>query len=216
MIVTRTGGNVGEGLYVAGTAYAALIEGSLGVAINPLVSTNDIEVVRSLAEDQDVTRRDLLTLSRQTTDLVTVGRDHVSHYAEVITRYESSGQLTDEGIDLVGQRVEDMQVIGADQLRDFSPLLLAMEALPRPELNALAETYALNDTLDDDQRAEIVAFVPEADNFDNDRLLTVLKLVNQYNHCPVGADLRAASGPGCVGLGANGRRRRGIPRRFMT
>lgn len=180
MIVTRTGGNIGEGLNVAGTAYAALIEGSLGVGINPLVNLDDIQVVLTLAENQDVTRRDLLTLSRQSSDLVDVGRRNVRNYAEVITRYETSGQLTDEGIDLLGQRIADMQVIGADELRKFSPLLLALAELPRSDVSNLAKTYALNDTLDDDQRAAIVAFVPAADGFNNDELLTVLKLINQY------------------------------------
>ena len=39
MIVTGGGGDVGKGLNIAGTAYSALIEGSLGVVVNRQVTT---------------------------------------------------------------------------------------------------------------------------------------------------------------------------------
>ena len=49
MIATGGGGDIGKGLNIAGTAYSALIEGSLGLAINGRVSRSDLDQFLALA-----------------------------------------------------------------------------------------------------------------------------------------------------------------------
>lgn len=181
MVVTRGGGNISEGLRIAGSAYAALLEGSVGLAVNPVVTLDDVNLVQDLADNEGITRRDLLTLSRQTDDLVTLERAAVREYAAVIERMRSLEPLQDQAaLEALASRVEDIRTIGSDRLREFAPLLLALDELPRRDVSELAESYALLDGLDDEQRQMIVDFVPAAETYDDATLLDALHLVNEY------------------------------------
>jgi general nucleoside transport system permease protein len=180
MIFTGGGGDIGRGLSIAGTAYSALVEGSLGLALNPVVKTDDVTNVLSMAEGQAFNQRDILGLSRQTQDLVRVERENVRRYAEVLATYEESELLPDsETIDLLGERIPEIRLIGADRLREMGPLLDALEGLPRADVRDLAAEYAIFDFFDDDDRAAIVELAPLAADYDNDTLLDVIRLVDE-------------------------------------
>src|ERR1051326_4721606 len=64
MILTGGGGDVGKGLNIAGTAYSALLEGSLGVVINKQVTRADLDQFLALAQAQPMKQADLRKLSR--------------------------------------------------------------------------------------------------------------------------------------------------------
>jgi simple sugar transport system permease protein len=186
MIITRGEGNIGAGLKISRVAYNALIEGATGLAINPELSVNDVNRVLELADfeaenaGRQLTQRDLLLLASQSESLAEIGRDKVRSLAAVIERYENTLQLPDdETFDALGERIGAIDAIGADRLRDLGPLLLALDELPRADVNRLADTYAASDSLTGDPRDAIVAFVPEADNYDNDELLDAMKLISQ-------------------------------------
>jgi hypothetical protein len=146
MIVTRGGGNIREGLKISRVAYNALIEGATGLAINPELSVNDVDRVLELAdfeaenEGRELTQRDLLLLASQSESLAEVGRDKVRSLAAVIERYENTAQLPDdETFDALGERIGAIDTIGADRLRDLGPLLLALDELPRADVNRIAD-----------------------------------------------------------------------------
>jgi len=181
MIITRGEGELGSGLRVAQTAYNALLEGSTGIALNPIMRESDFDQVRILVDGTDINERDLLKLSQAAEGIVDVGIGNIRDYAETLARYEDSEILPDdEAVDALGQRIDDMQVIGADRLEKYGPLLLALDELPRGDVGDLAESLVDTPDLSDEQRAEIEAFVPAAAEYDDDELLEVFGLINQY------------------------------------
>ncbi|MDX1990940.1 MAG: ABC transporter permease [bacterium] len=179
MVLTGAEGSLARGLNIAGTAYAALLEGSLGLAINPVASPDDVDLVLQLAENQDLTRRDLLLLADRTERLATTGTENVREFSEVIDSIVGTEAVPDdEALIALGERIQDMILIGPDRLRDYGPLIVALSEADRGEVRALAERVAELDALDDETRAEIVAFVPAAEAYDSTTLLDALRLVN--------------------------------------
>lgn len=179
MIFTGGGGNVARGMQIAGTAYSALLEGSLGIAINPVFRESDVEMALALAEDENVTRADLLLLARQAGDLVEVGREDVRLYEEVLARYRDFDVLPDRAaIDLLGERIPEIRLLGEERLRELGPLIVELEAADRAEVRDLAAEYAIFDFIDDEQRAEIEAVAPVAADYPDDVLLDGLRLVH--------------------------------------
>ncbi len=181
MVLARGGGDLGAGLRIAGTAYAALLEGSTGLAVNPLIKQADVDIVLQLAQEQGFNRRELLLLSRQAEDLVFIGRDNIQNYADLLVRYADNQNLPDnDAIHSLGGRINDIGVIGGDTLTEFAPLFLALGELPRRDVNDLVETTLELGEVNDDNRGAIVAFAPAADEYDNDRLLRALNLLESY------------------------------------
>lgn len=182
MVVTEGQGSFRQGLTIAGKAYSALLEGSMGVAINPELTLNDVDLARTLADRQDLTQRELLLLSGRAEVLSTVGLENVRDYSEVLARYQGSELLPDAAaITALGERIPDIQRIGPDQLRNWQPLIEALAELPRRDVTLAAARFAVYDVLDDDLRAELVAFVPAAEAYDDDVLLDLMRLLTVQN-----------------------------------
>ncbi len=192
MIFTGAEGNVGAGLRLAGTAYSALLEGSMGIAINPVLKADNTALAVQLAENwisaqeslgtanpQPLTQRDLLRLSGRAEVLVSVGTENVRRYGEFLATFDA---LPDsESFTLVAERIPAIREIGEDRLREYAPLITAFDALPRGDVADIATEYALVEELDDDQRAAIDAFAGDAiADFDNFQMLDFLHLVNNY------------------------------------
>jgi len=178
MILTGGKGNIRDGLNIAGLAYSALLEGSLGIAMNPLANPTDVSQVLILAESQDLQRRDLLLLADRAERLGETGEENVRRYSELIARLGSENGLDEEAIVALGERVREMVLIGPDRLRNLAPLLTALTELDRGEVRDTATLYAELDSLDDESRAALVAFVPQAEDYENSDLLDAMKLVN--------------------------------------
>lgn len=191
MVLTGAEGNLGRGLSLAGTAYSSLLEGSIGIAVNPELSANDTNLALQLAQNwgeaqavvnvenpEPLTRNDLLRLSGRAEVLVSIGVDNVRHYGEFLADFDAFPDA--ESFTAAAERIPTIREIGADTLRDFTPLILALDDLDRGDVGDLAESYALTEDISDDQRAEIETFVDTASAYDDDQLLQMFSLINEY------------------------------------
>lgn len=216
MILTGAEGNVGAGLRLAGTAYGALLEGSMGVAINPVLKADDTELAVQLAENwigaqeslgvenpQPLTQRDLLRLSGRAEVLVSVGTENVRRYGEFLATFDALPDA--EAFTLVAERIPAIREIGEDRLREYAPLITAFDELPRGDVADLATEYALVEELDDDQRAAIDAFAGDASaDFDNFQVLDFLHLVNTYRIVGLARILEQLNVMDAAGIDPNG------------
>lgn len=196
MILTRTDGNIGEGLNVARTAYAALLEGSVGLAVNEVAAAEDVDVLQSLAtyfdEQQDaeaLTQRDLLGLSRDTDAIVTLGREDITRYDALIAEYEDATITNAEGetipalpdeesIDQLGEYVGVINEVGENRLRELEPLILTLNEQSAVDVRRLAEGFGgAVAPLENEQRARIIEFAPLAEDYSDDDLLYLLSKI---------------------------------------
>src|SRR5690606_13579476 len=130
MIVTGGRGDFSRGLQIAGTAYSALIEGSIGLVINDTVSLDDLDqvIVLAAAETQsggDLDRRDLRRLGLAIGALVEVGPEVARRDAEVVATFadiEDDEELTEL---LAG--VHEVQAVGPETLNAMLPLIGYLE-----------------------------------------------------------------------------------------
>ncbi len=177
MVITGGKGNLGRGLNIAFTAYAAFIEGSVGIAINNTLNTGDVAAVTSFAENDPITNRDLRLLARSVTRLTDLGPETVARFADIIDKF--AGQLDAIQMDELGGRIEAIQEVGPDTLRAMQPLVDELVALGSSGAAAVFRTYGPMDTLTDEDVAAIVAAVPAASNYSLGDLLAYLKTINQ-------------------------------------
>lgn len=175
MVATGARGDLGRGLNIAMTAYSAFIEGSLGIVINNLLTADDVIQARTLAETQALDRGELRQLSGRVNTLVTVGADQVRSMAETIGRY--TDQIDYEGMDALGERIPAIVEVGEDNLRAMQPLVEGLAALPGSESTRLLREFSTFETFSDEDRAGLVAVVPQADQYSNSDLLNYLKLI---------------------------------------
>jgi simple sugar transport system permease protein len=181
IVLTNAEDGLGPGLRTAGQAYAALVEGALGLALNSEVAVEDVDLVVALAEANELSSRDLREISILGEELVTVGRDDVRRYAEVVARYQGTEALPDsEAIDLLGERVPEIALIGPERLREIAPLLMDLDELSRGDANDLLEAYVEVDALDDEMRVNVEEAVAAAADFDDETLLDSLRLIEEY------------------------------------
>ncbi len=86
MVITGGKGDIRQGLYIAGTAYASLIEGSVGLAINDVVSADDLQQALAFAAAQSRTgdtldRRDLRSLANRIGAVVEITPERARAFA---------------------------------------------------------------------------------------------------------------------------------------
>ena len=177
MVITGGKGDIGRGLNIAFTAYSAFIEGALGIAINNLLTPDDVSAVTAFAENDPITNRDLRLLARSVTRLTELGADTVARYAAVIDKYAE--QLDAVALDELGDRIEGIQAVGPETLRAMQPLTEGLVALGSSNAAAVFRTYGVLDTLTDEDVAAIVAQVPAAANYSLGDLLAYLSIINQ-------------------------------------
>jgi general nucleoside transport system permease protein len=176
MIVTGGKGDIGRGLYIAGSAYSSLLEGSLGLAINDLASADDLALAQTLAEQESLTQRGLRGWSSDVSAVSNVGLETLRRYAAVL---ESYPDLTDEAIDELGSRVPDIAVLGQERLQALTPLVEAFGELDRGDVRDLAARVGALETLSADDRTELETLAPPASELDDAALLAAMQLIDQ-------------------------------------
>ncbi len=159
MIITGGGGDFGRGLTIAGTAYAALIEGSTGLAINDRVTPADLTLFTRLASVEPLEQGALRAIVRDASDAALLGRAAADRFGAVIANFT---ELDDEQLTELGASVVDIGAIGADTLIAMRPLLSDLSALSRGEVRALVEPYSTRSSLTAADRATIEAVAPSA------------------------------------------------------
>lgn len=142
IILTGGKGEVGLGVSIAGEAYSALIEGSLGIAINDQLSNNDVSLAEEFltvihdASNDPFTYRDLRDVQRKIGRVVQEGEATARRYLDVYdtyaTRYESVfGELfQDEALDEFVFRLPNIKRLTPERITALTSLLEGNEASP--------------------------------------------------------------------------------------
>lgn len=176
MFMTGAQGDFGRGLNIAGTAYSALLEGSTGLAVNDIVSRDNLDQVLALAQGGDLSRTELRSLARDITSLDALGADAARRFAQALPAF---ADLDDEQLDELARSVPEIEAVGPARLATLEPLIVELEALPRADVRGLAEDYARLDALSAEDRAALEALAPAAANYDDAALLDAMALVNE-------------------------------------
>jgi simple sugar transport system permease protein len=174
MIATGGRGDIGRGLSIVGTAYSALIEGSIGFVINDQLSPDDLTAVQILAAG-GLERTELRQLANTVNDLSSFGVANAQRYGEALALLPD---LDDEAITDLGSRIPTIESIGAETLTAMRPLIGDLLDLSRGDVRDLAEQYARMDTLSADDRAALEAVVPAAADYSDDDLLAYMGIVD--------------------------------------
>ncbi len=175
MVFTGGGGDFGKGLNIAGTAYSALLEGSVGITVNPIVGHNDFKLIGALAQNQHLQSSDLRQLAHDVDDLTAVGIDAARKFEPLIAKL---GSIDANTLNTIATSVPDMANIGIDRLNALHPLMAALGQLQRADAIALVKQEAALDTLTADQRAALNTQLPGIDSYSDADLLADLKLIN--------------------------------------
>ncbi|MBC6937711.1 MAG: ABC transporter permease [Chloroflexi bacterium] len=166
--------DIGKQLNTTGTAYSALLEGSLGIVINNTLKPENLNQARDFLQTGTYSSRDLNRVSRAVSeiaarsDLPTLAR-----YGEVLARYPN---LTDEQIDELGTALPDIAAIGADTLEAMKPLVAGLGELSPGDARRLAEGFAGTDTLSPEARTSLEAQIPAAAGYNDEDLLAYMQI----------------------------------------
>ncbi|PJF27552.1 MAG: hypothetical protein CUN53_03585, partial [Phototrophicales bacterium] len=120
MVVTGGRGDVGRGLNIAGTAYSALLEGSVGLAINDVVSRDDFAGLLALANNEPIAQSDLRVLGRDTANLTSFGVENTQRFAPVLAPFAN---LDDDALNALAASVIELRDLGADRIAAYAPLI---------------------------------------------------------------------------------------------
>jgi simple sugar transport system permease protein len=178
MIITGGRGDIRQGLNIAGTAWSALIEGSLGLVINDVVSTDDFGLLNQIAaaDPEGVfDQSDLRRYSRAAADLVAVGPETAAQFQLLFV--DLPADLTDDDIDDLAGSIEDLRAITPETLRALQPLLADLSALEPAEARELAAPFRGMGTLGADDRAALEAVAPAVGAMDDATVLAQMQLV---------------------------------------
>jgi len=175
MIITGGQGDVGKGLNIAGTAYSALLEGSLGVVINRQVTRADLDQFLALAQAQPMKQADLRKLSRSMTDLTTVGVANARRYGDLLTKLSS---LSSDDLKALAGSLPEIATLGVDKIEAMKPLILALAQMDRDAVSTLATQFSSETSIPADQKANLLTAVPAASPYSDADILAIMKLVN--------------------------------------
>ncbi|MBL8146747.1 MAG: ABC transporter permease [Anaerolineae bacterium] len=181
MIITGGRGDVGKGLNIAGTAWAALLEGSVGLVINDVVSVDDFALLTQIAaaDPEGVfDQSDLRRFSRSASDLVAVGVEQAAAYQALFAALPAD--LDAQAIDDLAASIETMRAVTPDTLRAMDPLLTELAELPPADTRALAESLAGFSSLTAEDRAALEAVAPSAAALDDATVLAWMMIVNEH------------------------------------
>lgn len=213
MIITGGDGNIRDGLRVSKVAYTALLEGSVGLTINDVAGTEDFELIRQWAEENEITAS---RLSRQARPFERVGEIGADNIREFSTFLQTHPDLDSERIANLGERIPGMQLFGEEPLRDVAPTLAALNEMERATVNQILALVAEQEVLLDVSQDDVQALWPEVaamseGEFENtlEHLETIhangyVKLRNDYAALleldAMGIDLRSDSAEAIVGI----------------
>jgi ABC-type uncharacterized transport system permease subunit len=183
--------NIGQELNRAGTAYSALIEGSVGLAINRVLVPDDLRLAQTFVSGTDITPARANGLARTINDIAAMGIDTALRYNQVLVTYPD---LTDEQIDALGADIPDIQAIGDEQLLAMKPLIEGLAALESEQADDLIDTTAAMDTLTAEARSGLETAVPAAAEYSDADLLAYIKIIedegrNKTHRLSEGLDL---------------------------
>lgn len=173
-LVTKGQINIGNELNKTGTAYNGLIEGSVGITINNVLDSSQLDLAKTFAANNELTPRDVNRVARSAGDITAIGIDTALRYGKLFNRFPD---LTDEQIDELGQRIPTILAIGEEKLLALRPLIEGFSTYERSEVNDLLDKVALLEIPTAEVRSEVEAKVPAVVDIDDATLLADLKLI---------------------------------------
>lgn len=179
MIATGGDGDLGRGLNIAGTAYSALLEGSLGLAINDRLTPDDLpQVIQMARSEGELTSRELRGLANDIDTLNTLAPGEANSYLAV---FEKFPELDDEQLTALAESVEEIKTIGPESLALVEPLVRDLSEMSRGDVRDLTEDYARMEIEDltAEARAELEAVAPSAADYSGPELLTAMDLLDE-------------------------------------
>ena len=132
-----------EGLQVSGEAYAALVEGLVGVAVSDVIDNSDFEMMR-----QYDTQTEIGSIGRQARPMQRIADIGVERLEEYRTFLNAHPELVEDTdlIETITDSLLEIQGIGAQTLRDMGDLITELDAtLTGGEVNDVAEVAAMPD-----------------------------------------------------------------------
>ncbi len=190
MMLTGGEGDFGKGLNIAGTAYSALIEGSLGVVINDRVDRGDLDQFLALAQATDLTQADLRrfgALGQRSGD----GRrgECRAITARCSANWATSAPTTSA---ISPTACPTWRPSASIARRDAPADRCAGRDGSRSDVSDLAEQLAALTAIPPDQRADLLTTLPVIASIRDADLLADMKLVNQYGIVRAAAARRSA------------------------
>jgi len=170
--------DVGGQLNTTGTAYSALIEGSIGVVVNEALTPNSLNLAKTYVAGTELSPREANVAARTAADVGALGIDTAIRYGEVLERRAS---LTDDELATLGGAIPDIQRIGEERLLAMQPLLAELDALESDAVSALIEDTAELGTLTAEARATIEAAAPAAKDLSDTDLLAAMRAIQGAN-----------------------------------
>ena len=174
MILTGGKGDIAAGLRVSGAAYSALIEGSVGLAINPLLTADDVALVQALVNSAPLTQPELAQFGRALNEIASQDPAAVRATGAALARFAA---LDGDAVDTLAAAAPEIARVGGDTLRAIQPLLADLDALERRAVRDLAAPFAGLDTLSAADRAAVEAVAPAAAAYTDADLLRYMQVV---------------------------------------
>jgi simple sugar transport system permease protein len=167
---------LGTALNTAGTTYSALIEGSLGVAINDLASPDDFSLMQSFVQSQNLNSGALRRLATDLSTLSQADPDAVRRYGDLLKRFPD---LTDDQFDDYGSRIPIILGIGEARYQAMRPLIDDLGKLERSQTQDLANKYGVLAALSANDRAALEADLPSAKQYSDADLLKAMAILKE-------------------------------------
>lgn len=170
--ITRGRVDIGAELNKTGTAYAGLLEGSVGITISNVLASDSLNLAQTYVDAHpDMVTRDLNKAARSAEDVAALGVDNAVRYNDLLAR---RSELTDDDINNFGVLIPDIVAIGDEKLLVMRPLVDGLDALD--DADVLIDKLALN-PLTAEARAELNAAVPAAANLSDADAHAYLKII---------------------------------------
>ncbi len=165
--------NIAEGLRVSSTAYVALVESMTGLTINPVAKSADFADMRIYAGENDITtRRSLSRQARPFERVQEVGLAETRQHAAFFARFT----IDEEAASAISERLETIDEVGAQRLRELAPRLDDLSGLKRADLGALTEFAAAGQL---DEAAPLYAPLADMSAAQQEQLRDDLALIDE-------------------------------------
>jgi simple sugar transport system permease protein len=203
MIITGGRGDFGRGLQIAGTAYSALIEGALGLAVNDQVSPDDFAQLDRFTQSGDALQsQELRIFARNLNDLASITPARALAFGEAAARLPD---LDDDALDALAGAIADLRVLaaptdGTPALDTLRPLVAALSEADRGDVRELAAAIAREDALTAESRAAAEALAPGAADYADADLLAAMRIIDERGIVRLARLLEAADTLASAGL----------------
>lgn len=184
MVMTGGDGDIGKGLEVSGKAYSALIEGSAGVAINEVASTEDFDAIRAYADQNELQAEGIVRQSRPFQRVADIGVEKLEQYNEFFEKYPTLAELEDDdAFTELSERLSTINTIGVDNLREMPAILASLDELDNDAIRELERLPVDKTELSDgdlDRAAELWPTFAALEDEERDTAIKVLLLLDEY------------------------------------